>query len=62
MMRAMLRLLTAGESHGPGLVGILEGLPAGVPVSLAAVRENSHAAGMATDAAAGSGSRPTPSR
>ena len=37
MMRAMLRLLTAGESHGPGLVGILEGLPAGVPVSLAAV-------------------------
>lgn len=30
-MRAMLRLLTAGESHGRGLVGILEGLPAGVP-------------------------------
>jgi len=29
----MLRLLTAGESHGRGLVGILEGLPAGVPVS-----------------------------
>ena len=27
----MLRLLTAGESHGRGLVGILEGLPAGVP-------------------------------
>jgi chorismate synthase len=33
MMRAMVRLLTAGESHGKGLVGILEGLPAGVPVS-----------------------------
>jgi chorismate synthase len=34
MMRiTMLRLLTAGESHGKGLVGILEGLPAGVPVS-----------------------------
>lgn len=32
-MRAMLRLLTAGESHGRGLVGILEGLPAGVPFS-----------------------------
>jgi chorismate synthase len=31
MMCAMLRLLTAGESHGPGLVAILEGLPAGVP-------------------------------
>ena len=26
-----LRYLTAGESHGPALVGILEGLPAGVP-------------------------------
>lgn len=29
----MLRLLTAGESHGKGLVGILEGMPAGVPIS-----------------------------
>ena len=28
-----LRLLTAGESHGKALVGILEGLPAGVPIS-----------------------------
>jgi chorismate synthase len=27
-----LRYLTAGESHGPALVGILEGLPAGLPV------------------------------
>ena len=26
-----LRYLTAGESHGPALLGILEGLPAGVP-------------------------------
>jgi len=33
MMRSMLRLLTAGESHGMALVGVLEGLPAGVPVS-----------------------------
>jgi chorismate synthase len=33
MMRAMLRLLTAGESHGKGLAAILEGMPAGVPVS-----------------------------
>ncbi len=33
MMRAMLRQLTAGESHGKALVAILEGLPAGVPVS-----------------------------
>ena len=28
-----LRLLTSGESHGPGLSGILEGLPAGMRVS-----------------------------
>ena len=32
-MSAMLRLLTAGESHGKALVAILEGLPAGVPVT-----------------------------
>ena len=29
----MLRFLTAGESHGPALVVIVEGLPAGLPVS-----------------------------
>ncbi|MFB3737410.1 MAG: chorismate synthase [Candidatus Velamenicoccus archaeovorus] len=29
----MLRLLTAGESHGQALTGVLEGLPAGVPVA-----------------------------
>jgi chorismate synthase len=28
----MLRYLTAGESHGPGLTVIVEGMPAGVPV------------------------------
>ena len=28
----MLRWLTSGESHGPALVGVLEGLPAGVEV------------------------------
>lgn len=27
-----LRYLTAGESHGPALVGILEGMPAGLPI------------------------------
>jgi chorismate synthase len=31
----MLRWLTAGESHGPALVAILEGLPAHVPVTTA---------------------------
>jgi chorismate synthase len=34
----MLRWLTAGESHGPELVAVLEGLPAGVPVSLDGIR------------------------
>src|SRR4029450_13530717 len=29
----MLRYLTAGESHGPALVAVLEGLPAGVPLT-----------------------------
>jgi chorismate synthase len=29
----MLRVLTAGESHGPELIAIMEGLPSGVPVS-----------------------------
>ncbi|WP_347757374.1 chorismate synthase [Agrococcus sp. ProA11] len=29
----MLRWLTAGESHGPELIAILEGLPAGVPIT-----------------------------
>jgi len=34
----MLRWLTSGESHGPELVAILEGLPAGVPVSKAGIQ------------------------
>lgn len=34
----MLRWLTAGESHGPELIAILEGLPAGVPVSPEAIQ------------------------
>jgi chorismate synthase len=29
----MIRYLTAGESHGPALVGVIEGLPAGLPLS-----------------------------
>jgi chorismate synthase len=33
-----LRFLTAGESHGPALVAILEGMPAGLPVSLDAIQ------------------------
>lgn len=33
-----LRFLTAGESHGPELTAILEGLPAGLPVDVDAIR------------------------
>jgi chorismate synthase len=29
----MIRYLTSGESHGPELTGIIEGMPSGVPVS-----------------------------
>ena len=29
----MLRYLTAGESHGPALVAVIEGLPAGLALS-----------------------------
>ena len=48
----MLRWLTAGESHGPELVAILEGLPAGVPVSPDAdPRRPRRAASSATAAA-----------
>lgn len=36
----MLRWLTAGESHGPELVAILEGLPAGVPIRLADIADD----------------------
>ena len=33
-----LHFVTAGESHGPGLVAILEGLPAGLPISMEAIQ------------------------
>ncbi len=36
----MLRFLTAGESHGPSLTVVIEGMPAGWPIDLAAV--NAH--------------------
>lgn len=34
----MLRVLTAGESHGPELIAVMEGLPAGVPISSTAIQ------------------------
>lgn len=36
----MLRFLTAGESHGPGLIGIVEGLPAGLRVDVEAINRD----------------------
>ncbi len=33
----MLRFLTAGESHGPALIAIVEGIPAGLQVDTAAI-------------------------
>ena len=36
----MIRYLTAGESHGEALIGIVEGMPAGVPVTAAAIDEH----------------------
>lgn len=33
----MLRFLTSGESHGPALVAILDGVPAGLPIDIDAV-------------------------
>lgn len=35
----MLRFLTAGESHGPELTAILEGIPAGLPINLVELSE-----------------------
>lgn len=36
-MRSALELTTAGESHGPCVTGVLSGIPAGLPLSAAAV-------------------------
>lgn len=35
----MVRWLTAGESHGSGLVGIIEGLPAGIEITTADIQD-----------------------
>ena len=36
----MLRWLTAGESHGPELIATIEGLPAGIPITVENLRED----------------------
>jgi len=38
----MIRYLTAGESHGPGLVCIIEGLPANITIDLKRVNHELH--------------------
>ncbi|MDZ7674187.1 MAG: chorismate synthase [Acidimicrobiales bacterium] len=35
----MLRFLTAGESHGQGLVAVVEGLPAGLPITVEEIQD-----------------------
>ncbi|RMF06824.1 MAG: chorismate synthase, partial [Candidatus Neomarinimicrobiota bacterium] len=41
-MLKRLQFLTAGESHGKGLLGILEGMPAGLPVSATEINVQLH--------------------
>jgi chorismate synthase len=36
----MLRFFTAGESHGPSLTAIVEGIPAGVPIDVAQINHD----------------------
>ncbi|HZQ05059.1 MAG TPA: chorismate synthase [Anaerolineae bacterium] len=38
----MLRFLTSGESHGPSLTCIVEGLPAGLPISIEQINIDLH--------------------
>ena len=33
-----LHVVTAGESHGPGLTAVIEGLPSGIPVDESLIR------------------------
>ena len=50
---ARLRYLTAGESHGPALTGIMEGMPAGLPITV----EDIHADGRRRMMGYGRGNR-----
>src|SRR5947209_2040007 len=36
----MLRFLTAGESHGPALIGILDGMPAGLTLNIDLINDD----------------------
>ncbi len=37
-----MRFLTSGESHGPRLVALLDGIPAGLVVDVAAIDRDLH--------------------
>ena len=37
-MLSKIKFLTAGESHGKALIGIIQGIPAGLEISAGAVR------------------------
>ena len=39
-MSAALRMITAGESHGPGLTIIMDGVPAGIPLTEDGIAED----------------------
>lgn len=39
LLKIVLRFLTCGESHGPALIAILDGMPAGLPINLASINE-----------------------
>jgi len=54
-MNSRLRFLTAGESHGPALVAILEGMPAGLPMGAADLEPD-----LARRRGSGPGGRPYP--
>ena len=58
----MLRMLTAGESHGKALVAVLEGMPAGVPVTPEMLDTNWRGGATVTDGVGGRSSNPIGSR
>ena len=48
-----IRFTTSGESHGPGLTAIVEGLPAGLPLTQRTSTATSRGASSGTAAAGG---------
>ena len=43
-----MRYLTAGESHGPRLTAIIEGIPAGLPLTVEDINGDSNVVRVAT--------------